>query len=430
MGQSSRDLQDVFHRLETTGRDLNAVVTVTRERAEALARVADDRVGSGRPPRPLEGVPFVIKDVVDVAGYPTLMGSDVRVGGTAEASAPVITVLEEAGGLPVAKTNCQEFSYGILGEESAFGRVVNPVDPELCTGGSSSGSAALVAADVVPLAVGTDTAGSVRVPAACTGVIGFKPTPGTVPIDGVFPLAPSFDTVGFFAKDIALIERAYGLFAGDEEGLGAAPGAGQGGRLSVDTSLLLNDAEAPSAAREFVSLRRKFPSLDVSPVEATVSRTDVVQVLDHTLDLYDIIRRVEAYRIHRELVADQRERYQPGVLGKILSGAEVTEDQYESAVQDLEQLRESALAIFEETDLLVTPAIAGEVVRWADLDSGSAARFMRYTAPFNVLGWPAITIPVPRSATVGTPLSVQIVGQPGADEQVLRFANRLVSGKP
>ena len=157
--------------VERAGTQFNAVTAMTVDRANALTAESIGRRDSGQPPRRLEGIPFAIKDVIDLVGYPTTMGSNVRSDAPAANSAPVVDRLEAAGAIPVAKTNCQEYSYGILGDETAFGRVVNPVDAALCTAGSSSGSAALVAAGVVPLALGTDTAGSVRVPAACQGVL-------------------------------------------------------------------------------------------------------------------------------------------------------------------------------------------------------------------------------------------------------------------
>src|SRR5699024_6295784 len=131
-------------------------------------------------------------------------------------SALVVSRLEDAGAIPVAKTNCQEYSYGILGDESAFGRVINPIDPDLCTAGSSSGSAAMVAADAVPLALGTDPAGSVRVPAACQWVLGFKLSFGAVSVEGVFPLSLVFVPDGLFAGDLGLLSLAFDVNAGTE----------------------------------------------------------------------------------------------------------------------------------------------------------------------------------------------------------------------
>src|SRR5699024_378542 len=206
--RGSARVDEALARLDDRGGGLNAITTTTADRARALERRATVRAAAGERIRLLEGVSFAVKDVIDVAGYPTSMGSAVDTGRGDHTTADVVAALEAAGGLTVAKTNCQEFSYGILGEESAFGTVVNPRGAELCTAGSSSGSTALVAAGAVPLAVGTDTAGSVRIPAACTGTIGFKPTFGLVLVDGVFPLAHSCDTVGFFALAIDLIRPA------------------------------------------------------------------------------------------------------------------------------------------------------------------------------------------------------------------------------
>src|SRR5699024_10684981 len=230
-------IEEIIAEVERAGTHFNAVTAVTDWRAKELARQSAERLAGGEPRRQLEGRPFAIKDVIDLAGYPTTMGSAVRSDSAVTTSALVVSRLEDAGAIPVAKTNCQEYSYGILGDESVFGRVINPVDPALCTAGSSSGSAALVAADAVPLALGTDTAGSVRVPAACQGVLGFKPSFGAVPVEGVFPLSPAFDTVGLFAADLGLLSVAFDVIAGTEAQAQHMEGAAESGK-TIDLSLI------------------------------------------------------------------------------------------------------------------------------------------------------------------------------------------------
>ena len=414
--------------VERAGTQFNAVTAMTVDRANALTAEANDRRESGQPPRRLEGIPFAVKDVIDLVGYPTTMGSAVRSDAPATASAPVVDRLEAAGGIPVAKTNCQEYSYGILGDESAFGRVINPVDPTLCTAGSSSGSAALVAAGAVPLALGTDTAGSVRVPAACQGVFGFKPTFGLVPVDGVFPLSPAFDTVGLFASDLGLLTTAFDVIVGGDSD--EAPDQGEAfdltgsGERTVDVSLLPGDE---NRARD---LLMSVPDLMVTSANGQV----MGELLDDLAPIYDFIRLYEAFEVHKDLFAKHSADYQPGVAKKIESGRNLGEAEYRRQVEALAELRERSLAVFGAADFLLTPAIDGPVVRWDEIDSGTAAKFMRYSMPFNVLGWPALTIPPPGSGTkdgvgAGTgegPQAVQLVGRPGGDRDLLAFASRLV----
>ena len=406
--------------VERAGTQFNAVTAMTVDRADALTAESIDRRDSGQPPRRLEGVPFAIKDVIDLVGYPTTMGSAVRSDAPATASAPVVDRLEAAGAIPVAKTNCQEYSYGILGDESAFGRVTNPVDPALCTAGSSSGSAALVAAGAVPLALGTDTAGSVRVPAACQGVFGFKPSFGAVPVDGVFPLSPAFDTVGLFASDLGLLTTAFDVIAGAVSEAHAAAGVPDGSASGIGRTIdvsLLGDR-----ANRALDLLAEVPNLTVTSANGPT----LGELLDDLAPIYDFIRLYEAYEVHKDLFAEHAADYQPGVAKKIEAGRDLGEAEYRKQLDALAELRERSLSVFGATDFLLTPALDGPVVRWDEIDSGTAAKFMRYSMPFNVLGWPALTIPLPMAGGGEGPQAVQLVGRPGGDRDLLAFASQLV----
>jgi len=397
--------------VERAGTQFNAVTAMTVDRANALTAESIGRRDSGQPPRRLEGIPFAIKDVIDLVGYPTTMGSNVRSDDPVTASATVVDRLEAAGAIPVAKTNCQEFSYGILGDESAFGRVVNPVDAALCTAGSSSGSAALVAAGVVPLALGTDTAGSVRVPAACQGVLGFKPTFGVVPVDGVFPLSPAFDTVGLFASDLGVLTTAFDVIAG------AGSGDDRGNSAhTIDVSLLGDGSNLA------LDLFAGVPA----PTITSANGPALDELLDDLAPIYDYVRLYEAFEVHRDLFAERAADYQPGVATKIEAGRGLEQAEYRTQLDALAELRERSLAVFGGTDFLLTPAIDGPVVRWDEIDSGTAAKFMRYSMPFNVLGWPALTIPLPGAGAGDRPQAVQLVGRPGSDRDLLAFASQLV----
>ncbi|MGO2811935.1 MAG: amidase [Brevibacterium aurantiacum] len=370
---SMQSLEQTLAAVEGIGRDLNAVTSVMGDRARTLEKKSAERAAAGEEARALEGIPFAVKDVIDVAGFPTTMGSNVSSGPDPSASAPVVSLLERAGALPVVKTNCQEYSYGILGDESAFGRVINPVDPALCTGGSSSGSAALVAAGVVPLALGTDTAGSVRVPAACQGVIGFKPTFGTVSAEGVFPLSPSFDTVGLFARDLPLLTAAFRVISGN--GADASPAVSSPAETPrIDLSLLNAADESAAGVRAWASEHLSGSG------KATTTSANVdylTELIERGIDFYDIVRRYEAYVLHKQFLDDQGEQYQPGVWAKILSGQNITEAEYQSNVASLEELRATAESFFDDVDFIITPAMDGEVAAWDELGPESAAKFMR-----------------------------------------------------
>lgn len=390
----------VSDRLNRAQQNHNAVITIIPfdEHAVALSPT-------------LKGLPVAFKDIVDVAGVSTTCGTEVNVGRTPVKDAPVVQRLTAKGALPVAKANLQEFSYGILGDASAFGRVINPRDPEVCGGGSSSGSAALVACGALQLTVGSDSAGSVRVPAACQGVLGFKPTFGVIPVEGVFPFAPSFDCIGFFASSIDLIEQAF-IATADEE-----PAAAQD-VSAVDVTAL--KAKGERFAELLAALERSaFELSEGVNVEDTIAAT---------AELYEPMRLKEVYDVHRRLL-DQRDKYQDVILQRVLGGEDISQEVYEAAARGVEKLREEALALLGDASIILTPTLDSGPLKWSDITpdntAESAASLRRWTEPFNVLGWPAITVPLRGDEEEGVGDAVQVVGKPGEDLTVLRVARAL-----
>ena len=359
----------------------------------------------------LKGLPVAFKDIVDVAYVPTTCGSKVKAVCTPVKDAPVVQRLTAQGALPVAKANLQEFSYGILGDASAYGRVINPRDPEVCGGGSSSGSAALVACGALDLTVGSDSAGSVRVPAACQGVLGFKPTFGLIPVEGVFPFAPSFDCIGFFASSVDLIEQAF-IATTDEE-----PAAAQD-ISSIDVTALKAKGE------RFAELLAKLETSDFELSEGV----DLEETIAATAKLYEPMRLKEVYDVHRPLL-DQRDKYQDVILQRVLGGEDISQENYDAAAQGVEKLREEALALLGDASIILTPTLDSGPLKWSNITpdnaAESAASLRRWTEPFNVLGWPAITVPLRGEEEEGVGDAVQVVGKPGEDLTVLRVARTL-----
>ena len=359
----------------------------------------------------LKGLPVAFKDIVNVAYVPTTCGSKVKAVCTPVKDAPVVQRLTAQGALPVAKANLQEFSYGILGDASAYGRVINPRDPEVCGGGSSSGSAALVACGALDLTVGSDSAGSVRVPAACQGVLGFKPTFGLIPVEGVFPFAPSFDCIGFFASSVDLIEQAF-IATTDEE-----PAAAQD-ISSIDVTALKAKGE------RFAELLAKLETSDFELSEGV----DLEETIAATAKLYEPMRLKEVYDVHRPLL-DQRDKYQDVILQRVLGGEDISQENYDAAAQGVEKLREEALALLGDASIILTPTLDSGPLKWSDITpdnaAESAASLRRWTEPFNVLGWPAITVPLRGEEEEGVGDAVQVVGKPGEDLTVLRVARAL-----
>ncbi|MBK0420614.1 amidase [Leucobacter sp. CSA2] len=379
--------------------------------ALAAAAASDQRRAAGKPLSRIDGVPTAIKDVIDTAGLRTTMASEFFRDNVPESDAEIVTRLRDAGAIIVGKTNAQEFSYGIRGDSGAFGYVPNPYDESRVSGGSSSGSAAAVVQGVVAYSVGSDTAGSVRVPAALCGVAGFKPTLGLIDTAGAFPLSQSFDTLGFLASDaegIDLVMR--------EAGYLSAPAAdGEASvRLTALDDLRAQVADAAPAEAYDAAISRV-------PAQHGALFPEGSEVFDFD-ELYRVVRSREAYLIHEDRVERSPERFQPEVLANLRAGAEVTDEEVRSARAEIARARAAMAERFADDELLIsptTPILAPEA--GATAASGPLASL---TVIWNVLGWPAISIPiwVPGCAL---PQSIQIIGKPGRDRSVLRAAAAL-----
>jgi aspartyl-tRNA(Asn)/glutamyl-tRNA(Gln) amidotransferase subunit A len=344
-----------------------------------------------------QGPRVAIKDLFDTAGVRTTYGSAIFRDHLPEQTAVAVERLEAAGYVSVGKANLHEFAYGITSENPHFGAVVNPRHPELTPGGSSGGSAAALAAGLCDVALGTDSAGSIRIPAACCGLVGFKPTNGLVPLDGCFPLAPSFDTVGPLAHSVDACVRAMAALAPE---LGA-PVAVDLNDLRVGVAWL---GEADRAVQEAVAaVARLFPrahEVDLPLPEGT----------------YPVFMR-ETAEVHRELFPAHRELYGENVRTKLDRCFRITDAEYETALAARARYAQAADGALGDLDLLLAPTLP-----WLPPPVGAPelelrGRMIRLTYPANHLGWPALALPVARSD--GPPASVSLLGRAGADALVL-----------
>jgi aspartyl-tRNA(Asn)/glutamyl-tRNA(Gln) amidotransferase subunit A len=315
-----------------------------------------------------------------------------------ERTAEAVRRLEEAGYAVVGKTNLHEFAYGITSENEHFGYVVNPLDRERIPGGSSGGSAAALAARMCDAALGTDSAGSIRLPAACCGVVGFKPTWGLVPIEGVFPLAPSFDTAGPMARSV------------DE-------------CVSMMEALVPGFRRAELESLEDVSLGITWLDTAEPLVRARVEGAAALcprrQVLDFPLpsDPGPAFMR-EVADVHRDLFAEHRDLYGTSVRVKIERCLALSEEEALAAALARQAYGVQALAALDEVDLLVTPTMGFVAPPVGIGDLALREGVIRLTFPFSALGWPALALPC-GTAEHGLPASVQLVGRPGRDDIVL-----------
>jgi aspartyl-tRNA(Asn)/glutamyl-tRNA(Gln) amidotransferase subunit A len=324
----------------------------------------------------------------------TTYGSVVFAEHVPERTAEAVARLEAAGYVDVGKTNLHEFAYGVTSQNPHYGTVPNPVAPGRIAGGSSGGSAAALAAGLADAALGTDSGGSIRIPAACCGVVGLKPTFGLVPLEGVFPLAPTFDHAGPMARTVAdcarMMEALVPDFTtADLEDIEIA-------LAWTDDCTPLVRARVEEAAGVFGAQAIEFPRPD--EVDAMFMR--------------------EVADVHRDLFAEYADSYGDNVRTKIERCLAVTDADYEGAARRRSEYRERADEALAGFDLLLVPTLPG-VPPPADVEELAVRPWLiRFTFPFNALGWPALALPV-GSAEEGLPASIQLVGRPGDDGLVL-----------
>jgi aspartyl-tRNA(Asn)/glutamyl-tRNA(Gln) amidotransferase subunit A len=312
-------------------------------------------------------------------------------------TAEAVQLLEAAGYVDVGKTNLHEFAYGVTSQNVHYGTVPNPAAPGRVAGGSSGGSAAALAAGYADAALGTDSGGSIRIPAACCGITGFKPSYGLVPIGGVFPLAPSFDHAGPMARDVqGCVEMMEALVSG----FAASPPA-------------LGDLKVASAWLDRADPLVRARLDDAADAFAAVTLVDAPGASGVSPQFMR-----EAAEVHRELWDEYAELYGENIAPKIERCLGVSESEAAAAADRREAYRAAMLELLAPFDLLLTPTLAF-VAPPADVDEIAAREsFIQFTFPFNALGWPALALPC-GAAEDGLPASVQLVGRPGEDALVL-----------
>jgi aspartyl-tRNA(Asn)/glutamyl-tRNA(Gln) amidotransferase subunit A len=367
--------------------------------------VAADGIFLAIPEEPRAGIRLAVKDLLDTAGLRTTYGSAVFAEYVPATSAESVRLAEAGGYASVGKTNLHEFAYGTTSENPHFGTVPNPLAPGRIAGGSSGGSAAALAAALADAALGTDSGGSIRIPAACCGVVGFKPTYELVSTVGCFPLAPSFDHVGPMARTVeeclALLEAIAPDFSPAE--LGSLE------EIVVGTAW--TDEADPLVAQRVREAAGHFPrSRGVEWPRPEIDALFMREVAD----------------VHRELYAENGELYGEDIAVKVerclaVSEAEANRDELARA-----EYRERCAELLDGLDLLLTPTLQCVAPHTGIGDLALRERLTANTLPFNTLGWPALALPC-GPAEDGLPASVQLVGRPGADALVLAVGSRLAS---
>ncbi len=349
-----------------------------------------------------DGIRLAIKDLFDTAGVRTTYGSAIFRDHVPERSAAAVTLLEDAGYVSVGKTNLHEFAYGITSENAHYGDVVNPLDPGRIPGGSSGGSAVALVTGEADAALGTDSGGSIRIPAACCGIAGFKPTHGRVPIDGVFPLAPSFDHAGPMARTVAecvAMERIL-----DPALEPADP------TLDLRVGVIwLDEADALVRARVGEAVAH---FAHAEPVEFPFPQGVTPAFMREVAD------------VHRDLFAERADEYGPNVREKVERCLATTDEEYAAAVALRAAYAERCAEIASRYDLLVAPTLTTVAPTVGQREIELRWSVIRLTFPFNVLGWPVLALPC-GTAEHGLPASISLIGGPDDDALVLAAGQAL-----
>jgi aspartyl-tRNA(Asn)/glutamyl-tRNA(Gln) amidotransferase subunit A len=402
-------------------RDLNAFTLLMRDQALAEAAEVDREIAAGRYRGPLHGIPITVKDLVDVRGTPTTAGSKVPAA-MASADAPVVSRLREAGAIVIGKTNLHEFAFGTTSDETAFGAVHNPVDRTRSAGGSSGGSAAAVATGMGFASVGTDTGGSIRIPAAACGIVGLKPTIGELPCGGVVPLSTTLDHVGPLARSVADASLIFQAMKSTSVH-GIAPAGG---------SLTFGVPRQYFFERLDPGVRQRVDLAIARVIDAGYSvRDTTISGAEYTPDVYLHICLPEASCYHAASLTEHADRYSPGVRLRLEMGRYILAEDYVRAMRLRAELTAAVDRALERCDALLLPTMPIPAPKLGattvDVDGVEApvrATMLSRTQLFNITGHPAIALPAGKGPE-GLPRSIQVVGHRGRTARLLDIAAAL-----
>jgi aspartyl-tRNA(Asn)/glutamyl-tRNA(Gln) amidotransferase subunit A len=422
MTRSSREnTEQALARIDDArGEGARSCLTVYREQARAAADAADARAHAGRSLGALDGTVITIKDLFDVQDEVTRAGSPLLASSAepAKADAPVVARLRAAGAVIIAKTNMTELAFSGVGANPHFGTPGNPADRTRIPGGSTSGGAVACADGIGSIAIGTDTGGSTRIPAALCGLVGWKPTQRRVPTAGAHPLSPTLDSVGPMAHSVAQCALADAVLAADSGNQPLQPGQLSGLRIGVVQGVVLEDMDAQVSAAFERSLRR-----------LSAARCSAVTL--HALALMDAVSQrggiapKEAFDGHRTMMATQPEAIDPNVRARIQGGAKLSELDYQTNLRERAQAIAELDRVFDEYDVLIlptTPIVAPTQAAVASAEGFTLHNrlLLRNTSIANFFDLCAISLPAPEPGPL--PCGVMLFGRSGADHALLRAA--------
>jgi 1-carboxybiuret hydrolase len=411
---------------------LNCFTTVLQECALAQADVIDKRLAAGEDPGPLTGVPFAVKNLFDIAGVTTIAGSKIHSGRPpARQDATAVARLKAAGAILVGALNMDEYAYGFTTENTHYGAARNPHDFDRVAGGSSGGSAAAVAAGLVPLTLGTDTNGSIRVPAAFCGVFGLKPTYGRISRAGVSLFAESFDHVGPFARSVRDLAISFDLMQGHDP-------------LDQVCSEQPCESTAPRVANGVADLRiaivddsyfhqgepEVFEAVTAAARALGVKQVVTIPDVDKARAAAYVITACEGGHLHLPDLRTRPHDFDPVVIERFLAGSLLPASWYQHAQRFRTVFRDRMRELFRTVDVILAPAtpcgairIGQPAIRIGGVDLPSRPNIGIFTQPFSFIGLPIVAAPV--FAQGSLPLGIQVIGPAYKEEWVLRVAAQL-----
>jgi aspartyl-tRNA(Asn)/glutamyl-tRNA(Gln) amidotransferase subunit A len=423
-------VEEALARIGARDQTLNCFTAVTAERARARAAAIDADIAAGRPAGPLAGVPFAVKNLFDVAGLATLAGSRInRERAPASADAELVRRLEAAGAVLVGSLNMGEYAYDFTGENAHEGPSRNPHDTSRMTGGSSGGSAGAVAGGLVPLALGSDTNGSIRVPASFCGIFGLKPTYGRLSRAGTFPFVASLDHVGPLARSARDLALAYDAMQGadaSDPAQAARPaepvlpnleGGVAGLRIAIAGGYFTSDVGASAAA--------------LARIAATLGAVRSVEIPEaaRARAAAFVITAAEGAALHLERLRARAHDFDPAVRARLFAGAMLPAGAVLRAQKFRRCYRERVLALFDSIDVILAPAtpctappIGEKLLVLAGRQVPLRPNLGIFTQPLSFIGLPVVAVPVPLAPL---PVGVQIIAAPWREDIVLRTARFL-----
>jgi aspartyl-tRNA(Asn)/glutamyl-tRNA(Gln) amidotransferase subunit A len=421
-------------RIERLNPRLNAFLTVVGDAARDAAQRAEKALAAGETLGPLHGVPFAVKDIIYTSGVRTTMGSRIFADFVPQVEATLVARLRAAGGILLAKAHTHEFAFGPTNENPHYGPCRNPWDPARITGGSSGGSGAAVAAGLCPIAIGSDTGGSIRIPAALCGVVGLKPTYGRVSRYGVFPLSWTTDHLGPLTRSVRDAALALRAIAGYDPrdpttSRSAVPdyvAALTGDVRGLRVGLLREHLDAPldeEVRAQFAAAVETLRTLGAQVEEVSVPSAGYAPVIT------GMISGIEAVVIHERHVRERAADYGPDVLHRLVPAFALTGADYVRAAQGRSRLIAETRAALQRCDVLASPTvpvpateIGREVVAVGGRERAVRDYLARLTRLHNATGCPAISVPCGYT-TSGLPVGLQIAGRPLDEAVVLRVAD-------